>query len=60
MNSLWGVITLIGIIIIIGLILRFGRSSTSLANIGAQSVSNTLADLTLKGSGYPYYGPAEG
>ena len=60
MNNLWGVITLIGVIIIIGLLLRFGKSSISLASIGTQSVSNTLADLTLKGSGYPYYGPTEG
>ena len=60
MNNLWGVITLIGLIIIIGLLLRFGKSSIALASIGTQSVSNTLADLTLKGGGYSYYGPSEG
>ena len=60
MSGVWGVVTLAGIIIIIGLILRYGRSSTSLASIGTQSISNSLADLTLKGGGYGYYGPSEG
>jgi hypothetical protein len=60
MSGVWGAVTLVGIIIIIGLLLRYGRSSISLASIGTQSLSNSLADLTLKGGGYSYYGPSEG
>ena len=60
MSGVWGAVTLVGIIIIIGLLLRYGRSSISLASIGNQSLSNSLADLTLKGGGYSYYGPSEG
>lgn len=60
MSNAWGIAMLVGVIIIIGLILRFGSTSLPLAKVGTQSISNTLADLTLKGGGYPYYGPTEG
>lgn len=60
MSNVWGIIVVGLMIVGLGLILRYGRSSIGLAKIGSQSASNTLADLTLKGSGYGYYGPAEG
>ena len=51
------IFTLVAVIIIIGLLLRYGKSSIGLGKLGVSGATSLANDLTLKGSGYQYYGP---
>ncbi len=52
-------IAIITTAIIVGLVMRFGATSVPIAGDIQKTTTTGLADLTLQGNGYPYYGPGE-
>ena len=53
-------ISIIGTIIIIGLILRYGGTSVPIVTNVTKSGNQAISNLTLQGTGYPYYPPTGG